>query len=62
MFAKPTTVLSIFILAQYFWIVGPDPSGKMERLPAPLIVQEEIVQANMEKSFFHLLSSILSLI
>lgn len=58
MFAKPTRVLSIFILAQYFWIVGPDPSRKMERPPVPLIVQDEIVQANMEKTFFHLFSSI----
>lgn len=41
--------------------MGPDPSRKMERLPAPLLVQDEIIEANMEKMFFHLLSSILNL-
>lgn len=61
MFAKPIRLLFIFILVQYFWIVGPDPSRKMERLPAPLIVQNEIILANMEKTFFRLLSYILSL-
>jgi len=61
MFAKLTRVLSIFILAQYFWIVGPDPSRKMEGLPAPLMVHDEVIQANMEKTFFHLLSCLSSL-
>lgn len=61
MFAKPIRLLFIFILVQYFWIVGPDPSRKMERLPAPLIVQNEIILANMEKTFFRLLSYILGL-
>lgn len=32
--------------------MGPDLSKKMERLPAPLIVQDEVIHTNMYETFF----------